>query len=59
MNMKTKDAGKIVFKMLGFQYKPVEKRMLANITPEQKKQYFSCSYARRIAILDGMVARGL
>ena len=47
------------FKLLRLQYDPVEKRLFANISDEQKKQYQSLNYAKKIHILDGIVAQGL
>lgn len=58
---KTKDSAKAVFNLLGFQYKPLEKKVLAQLKeynrPDLIKQYKACSYARKIHILDGMAAQ--
>ena len=46
------DKAKIVYKMLGFQYKPLENRVLNELSPERKAQYIKMSYVKKIIILD-------
>lgn len=55
---KIKDPGKLVYNMLKFQYAPIEKRMKEH-APETYKEYLTFPYARRIAILDRLQAKGL
>lgn len=50
MNKKVDNAKK-VFEMLGFQYKPLEKKLLKDM-PELKAMYKSMSYAKKIKALD-------
>jgi hypothetical protein len=59
--IKKTDSAKAVFDMLAFQYKPLERKVLAQLKEYKRedliKQYKSCSYARKIAILDGMAQK--
>lgn len=55
---KMQDSGKLVYNMLKFQYAPIEKRMKEH-APETYKEYLTFPYARRIAILDRLQAKGL
>jgi hypothetical protein len=50
----TKDHGKYVFDLLGFQYKPLEQELLKTCTKETAKLYNSLSYIRKIRVLDKM-----
>ena len=53
MNKKLIDnKARIVYKMLGFQYRPLEKRILNELSPERKTQYIKMSYVKKIIILD-------
>ena len=52
------DTAKKLYTMLKFQYEPIEKRIKEN-APDLYKQYLTFPYARRIAILDSMHAKGL
>lgn len=56
-----KDPAKTVFNILGFQYKPLEKKVLAQLKEWGRQdlieKYNKCSYARKIAILDGMYGK--
>ena len=45
------DNAKKVFNILGFQYKPLEKRLLKDM-PELKAMYESMSYSKKIKALD-------
>lgn len=45
-------APQTVYKMLSFQYKPVERHMFARITPDQVKLYKRLPATRKISILD-------
>lgn len=52
------DSAKAVFDILGFQYKPLEKKVLAQLkaygNTELIAKYKKLSYAKKIYILDGM-----
>lgn len=58
MAKRKSDAGKAVFNILGFQYKPLEKKLIAGLLaeghPEAVAQYKKMSYTRKIYILDGL-----
>lgn len=53
---KKDDKGEVVFNLLGFQYKPLEKQMLKELKEtghsDLAKSYATFGYARKIAILD-------
>jgi hypothetical protein len=52
----SKDAGKTVFNMLAFQYKPLEKRFIAMCMRDNRldivEKYDNASYIVKIAVLD-------
>ena len=54
---KTKDADIVFNYALGFQYIPLERRLLAVLNTENILLYKKCSTARKIAILDKFAAR--
>jgi hypothetical protein len=45
-----------VFKMLSFQYKPLEKSLLSRIKPSEVKRYNTMQSWQKIRILDGYAA---
>ena len=45
-----------VLKMMAFQYKPVEKHLLAHVDKEAQEKYKKLSSARKIYVLDGWAA---
>jgi hypothetical protein len=55
------DSAKMVFDMLGFQYKPLERKVLADLKAIKRedliKKYKSFSYAKKIAMLDRMASQ--
>ena len=55
------DSAKHAFELLGFQYKPLEKKVLAQLKEYGRndliKKYQKMSYARKIFVLDGMAAK--
>ena len=52
--MTKKDPAKMVFEMLGFQYKPLEAKMLASeaISQDFQNWYRNLSYIKKIRVLD-------
>lgn len=50
------DSSKIVYEMLSFQYKPLEKRLLRRLTPSMQDKYLSSSYITKIKVLDKFAA---
>lgn len=55
------DPAKTVFNILGFQYKPMEKKVLAQLKAYGRQdlieKYKKLSYARKIHVLDGMARK--
>lgn len=52
MAKKQSDPAAAVFKMLAFQYKPIEKALKKMATPEDWKMYQGFSAAKKIRVLD-------
>lgn len=50
----TKNNGKLVFEMLGFQYKPLETKMLGSeaISQDFQNWYRGLSYSKKMVVLD-------
>jgi uncharacterized protein (DUF169 family) len=52
--IKQNEAGKTLYNMLSFQYKPLETKLLKDLPKEQIEMYQKLSYLKKIYILDGM-----
>jgi len=54
---KKKDYGKELYKMLLFQYKPLEAKLEKIVPADDWKKYKRLSYSKKIHILDGMAQK--
>jgi len=54
---KEKDLGKEMWNVLGFQYKPLEKKAKEYMTEETKKRYDNLNYVGKINYLDNLASK--
>lgn len=46
------DSAKMMYEMLSFQYKPLERKLLSNIPDDLKLKYRQMGYIQKIKVLD-------